>query len=215
MNNKKLGIVTCGNYFKELRAVIITGEINDVELFCTKPTCSNPNKNEKARVLEHYNSYTQKVQELVLLLPLRCTGLNIGAIDSRFCHTFCSQNCTELIAPQSLVNQLIDEGNFIVTPGWLFTWKDYVQKRWQFSDESAKMFFKETTKQICVLDTGVYDDFSKPLTELCEYVGLEYKIINIGLDFFKNYVEKMVLSRQVHFQLEQSQKITEERKSGE
>lgn len=201
MNNGKLGIVTCANYFRELQAIVSLNENSNIELFCLKPTCFNPTSQEKKAFIKQYNSFKQRVQELVVLTPNGCTGLNSSCANAILSHSSPSV-CTELLASKSIVNQLIDEGNYIVTPGWLGNWETFIKRRCKFDKLSATQFFNDTTKQICVLDTGVYDDYSTSLKEFSEFVGLKYQILHIGLDFFQNHVDKILLSWQQSVQAE-------------
>ena len=62
-----------------------------------------------------------------------------------------------MIAPKSYINQLIAKGAYIVTPGWLKSWKKFAQEKWKFEKETAHSFFKDSLKEILILDTGVYE----------------------------------------------------------
>ncbi len=55
------------------------------------------------------------------------------------------------------------------------------------------MFFKESAREILLLDTGSYQNIRKYLTEFSDFVGLPTKVYNIGNEYFRNYVDNIIL----------------------
>nr|NJM01601.1 PAS domain S-box protein [Desulfobacula sp.] len=103
--------------------------------------------------------------------------------------------CFHLVAPAALVDSLIAEGAYLTTPGWLSDWRQYVTD-WGFDQETARQFFRETTKKLILLDTGVYKDCLAELSAMGEYLNLPVQSIPVGLDMLRLSLEHLVVKLQ-------------------
>ncbi|MDF1550502.1 MAG: PAS domain-containing protein, partial [Bacteroidales bacterium] len=192
MEISKLGLVICTNYKNEIESIINSGKNSDIEILYFNPTCVNISKSDIKRFNLHFEKSKHKFGKIIFLSPQICTGYCIKDSEKSYCNYQGSSVCSELIASKSFINQLVGEGNYITSPGWLKNWKMTVQKRWKFNETNAKQFFRDTTKQICVLDTEVNDNFMDELKEFSEFVGLDYKINRIGNDYFEFFIDKII-----------------------
>lgn len=91
-------------------------------------------------------------------------------------------NGLNLLAPRSLINGLVREGCYLVTPGWLLDWRGELNA-WGFDPPSLKEFSRETFASICLLDTGVLPEARVLLAEAAAHLHLPCSSIPIGLDF--------------------------------
>jgi two-component system, sensor histidine kinase len=190
--NNTLGLAICNNYIKELETVVKQLAYEEILTFPVPTICLNTNKSVKTSINEKINKIREQVGELIILIPNSCIGCEFTV-----CNHVCSEctlhsTCLELIIPKSFIDQLILEGNFIITPGWLYNWKQIVFDTWKFNENQVKSYFNNNSKRICVLNTGIYDDFQTYLDEFKLIVNEEINIINIGLDFFSFKVEKII-----------------------
>lgn len=102
------------------------------------------------------------------------------------------QQCFHLVAPPAMVDRLIAEGAFLMTPGWLSDWREHIA-HWGFDQETARQFFQETTQKLVLLDTGVSGDSLAQLSAMGEYLGLAWQDIPVGMDMLKLSLERLVL----------------------
>lgn len=102
------------------------------------------------------------------------------------------QLCFHLVAPSMLVNSLLAEGAYLMTPGWLADWQRHLAE-WGFDRETAGQFFRETTRKLLLLDTGIKDNCQLELSAMGEYLDLPTVSIPIGLDFLKLSLERLVI----------------------
>ncbi|RLD78975.1 MAG: hypothetical protein DRJ10_09525, partial [Bacteroidetes bacterium] len=204
---EKLGLIICSNYYKELKSVIDIEKYDDLVISTFVSTCSTPNSDEREKIAERLNKLSSKVERVEILSPQACTGFDLSEKSCINCSYPGSTTCSEMIASKSYINQLIAEGEYIVTPGWLKSWKKIALEKWKFDKKTARSFFKDTVKKLLVLDTGVYDDYLKELEEFLEFSGLEHSLVKIGNDFFHNYIKNIVLSWRLELAEKSTKKI--------
>lgn len=101
-------------------------------------------------------------------------------------------SCFYMFAPKALVQSYIDNGAYILTPGWLDQWKIYVQEFWGFDKETAHHFFNEFCKKLVLLDTLGEKKTLNDLKEFSSFVGKPYEVVAIGLEHFKLYVQNIL-----------------------
>ena len=102
------------------------------------------------------------------------------------------ESCFHMFAPKTLVQSYMENGAYIITPGWLSHWKKYVKELWGFEQDNAKIFFKEFCKKLVLLDTQVNTKAKEHLKEFAEFVDRPYEIVSIGLEFFQLYVDNII-----------------------
>jgi len=94
--------------------------------------------------------------------------------------------CLELIAPDWLLENLVREGAYLVSPGWLADWERHVGS-WGFEPEGLRSFAQESMKSICLLDTLVIPGIERQLSEMAAALGLPSLRIPIGMDYFDTH----------------------------
>ena len=99
--------------------------------------------------------------------------------------------CFYGIANQAIVDNITAQGGYILSPGWLANWKQHI-KSWGFDQPTARSFFQESIKKICLLDTGVGVDSEKQLAEMGAYLDLPVECVQVGLDVFDLYLTQIV-----------------------
>ena len=97
-----------------------------------------------------------------------------------------------MFSPKSLVDSYIKDGAYIMTPGWLSNWKQFVTKNWGFDKKTAIEFYKEFCKKLLLLDTEVDSKALQNLKEFSEFIEQPYEVLPIGLDQFKLYVTNII-----------------------
>ena len=103
--------------------------------------------------------------------------------------------CFHLVAPATLVDGLIAGGAYLMTPGWLSNWRQHI-KDWGFDQETAGQFFRETTRELILFDTGVDNNCLDALSAMGEYLDLPVRSIPVGLDMLRLSLEHLVMKLQ-------------------
>ena len=91
--------------------------------------------------------------------------------------------CFYLVAPQTLVDNLISKGSYLLTPGWLAQWRTHVD-RWGFDKASARAFFQESSSSLLLLDTGIQRQSRQQLAKFADFLDLPSSTLEVGLQTF-------------------------------
>jgi PAS domain S-box-containing protein len=105
-------------------------------------------------------------------------------------------HCLNQFAGRDLTDSLIRQGAYLITPGWLGHWQEYLQNQ-GFNRKTAREFFGESTNRLVLLDTGVDPAGTTNLREFAAYVGLSGDVMPVGLDFFRLFLSDIVLKRRL------------------
>jgi len=192
MENQKIGFIVCSNFWHETNEVIKMLKLDNVEIMTFPSNCASFSNNDKLGVWNVVQNMKLKVKHLKILAPLGCTGINCKENNHNL---LCadSTNCMEQLIPKPYIEQLIQQGTYIIHTSWLKKWSHFIQKRWLFNSETAKMFFNESVKDVLILKTYHYPEFDNDLQNLQNFIGVKCSIMNIGLSQYSLYIENIVL----------------------
>jgi two-component sensor histidine kinase len=99
--------------------------------------------------------------------------------------------CFYLIAGQRLVDTYLQQGAYLLTPGWLSSWRERLKED-GLDRESARALHASST-QLVLLDTGVDSDSPQQLQELSAHLARPATTIPVGLDHLRLRLDKQVL----------------------
>ncbi len=88
-------------------------------------------------------------------------------------------HCHYFLASKAIVENLQSQGAYLVSPGWLNSWKKKINF-WGFDQQTAQEFFSETTSKIVLLDSGVYENSGENLKTFAEFLNLPFEILYVG-----------------------------------
>jgi len=100
--------------------------------------------------------------------------------------------CFHLFADNNEIDSYIQDGAYLITPGWLSGWQKHV-KDMGFDEDSAPEFFNEFVRRLILLDTGVDERTLQQVREFSEFVKLPFEIVPVGLDFLRQMLAEIVL----------------------
>lgn len=184
----KLHIAVCSNYRLELNQVLLKLNNSNIVPIYYPPICNRASQNRDILKKLISGIPQDSVMNLIGGCLIKNTANqqlspNIEIIQEDSCFNF-------FINPE-FIQELMTQGNYITTPGWLVYWEDHI-KVWGFNKELAREFFKESTKHIILMDTGVVSEIDTCLKDFATFVDLPYTVINIGLSYFQNFVENRI-----------------------
>lgn len=105
-------------------------------------------------------------------------------------HSF--EQCFELVASPAFVRELAEKGAYLLTPGWLASWRGRVA-RWGFDETSAPPFFAESARTLALLDTGVDPEAGAQLEAFSRFTGLPAQRFPVGTDYLHHLLSGIVL----------------------
>ena len=186
----KLCLIICEYLEREAKTILETQDFQDVSLMIFPASCH--------RVRREPGLLTDVLRQ--------CTALNChSAVLGGNCLVRCPESpppnqyydfhrvddCFEMLLNKSLLDSYYQQGAYLLSPGWLARWQDYLQE-WGFDLDTAREFFGECARKFVLLDTGVDDQSFAHLQDFAEFVELPYQRIPIGLDFFRFYLTTIV-----------------------
>jgi signal transduction histidine kinase/ActR/RegA family two-component response regulator len=116
--------------------------------------------------------------------PTGCAGI-------RVCH---EAQCTGFAVDPSLLRPHLEQGAYVLTPGWLGDWRGRLDG-WQNNEDQLRAFWKESATRLIYLDTGTL-----PLDEqaraFASHVDLPLEIIQVGISYLEQQLAREVLGLQ-------------------
>ena len=98
--------------------------------------------------------------------------------------------CLGMVAPPQILENLIGEGAYVMSPGWLDRWQERTAE-WGFAPTDLRDFFHDSAESLCLIDTLVEPDIDASLSEIGETVGLPVMRIPVGMSYFDTYADSV------------------------
>lgn len=186
----KLCIYVCNSMIPEVSKILKSGNFPDVSLHSFPAVC-NGNAMNNNRIIEMVNSNTNQFSKIIIFLSA-CQGekIDIQLIDKKIEIVHLEQ-CFELFINTQTIYHYIQQGNYLVTNGWLRNYKQHIHE-WGFDNQSAKKFFGESVKKILLLETGLPEDFNSNIEALSKYMGKPFEILPVGNSHLQKYLESII-----------------------
>lgn len=176
----KLTLLMCESIRKETEYIVKHIGSNELELVYYSSPCfecvKNKPKNLKQVIYQNYNN----------TMMLSCFNVENVHNSMKISNSKTFGNCQSLLLGNRLAQSYIAQGNYLITPGLLKNWKHYIMGALGLNADTAKAFFKKNFKSILLLDTNMYERIEEDLKEFSSFVGLDYCILQVGLEHFKN-----------------------------
>ncbi|MEW5802534.1 MAG: PAS domain S-box protein [bacterium] len=183
----KLCIVVCENLKREVETIVESEELDDVTIVAFPADCGHSYLEWNT-----LKGYIHGCEDTYLLGG--CCLKKDSPGEGETCHLLNKMDtCFSVFTNKNIIDHYIREGAFLLTPSWLENWRHAVIDTWGFDQRAAREFFKETSRMLVLLDTGVCEGISGHLKEFAGFVGLPFEIVPVGLDFFRMFLTKIVL----------------------
>jgi len=113
------------------------------------------------------------------------------------CRLHQKSQCFEWVADRDILDRYLQAGTLPVIPGWLRAWEARVDARWPSDRKAAQAYFRDVSRKIVLLDTGVYPGIERELKSFGRFLRLPCEIHVAGLDHFRLAMARVVLSMHV------------------
>jgi signal transduction histidine kinase len=185
-------LAVCAHFRREVQQVLEEESGLNVELVSFPAYCGHP-KVYFTQAMERLTGNLAQNDQLAVVCSACCFEPVADNEQPMGCETFRLEQCFHLVANPTLVDALVEQGAYLVTPGWLESWKSRIEE-WGFDQEGAQDFFQESARRIVHLDTNVSDDAGKQLVEFGDFVGLPTETVPVGLERLRSFVVKTSLA---------------------
>ncbi|HOD54739.1 MAG TPA: response regulator [Candidatus Cloacimonadota bacterium] len=197
-----LYLSVCSHFRREVDTILAEIDNINIKPLFYPPLCIFRSENQK--VISHILDNIPDNCILNLLTGCMIAEKDLSKNQDRIVHLK-ENSCFYFLLNAEMVDDLIAKGNYLLSPGWLIHWREYL-KHWGFSQDLASDFFKESAKQLVLLDTGLIPDIEKEIDAFSKYVNLPYQIIFTGISHFRPYLNQ-VISRWLNTQKKQTDSI--------
>ena len=184
----RLAILCCRNFVAEVGAGVTAEGWPDVDVIDFPARCGRPPLGwDEIRALLSPDC------DQVLVLGRACLD-SLGETPPGFppLRRVPVRQCFHLIAGETLVDEAIGAGSYLVTPTWLADWRGQLQTL-GFAPGQAHDLFQEFAREVLLLDTGTLADAGRHLVELQEEIKLPVRRLAIGLDGVRARLARLVL----------------------
>jgi PAS domain S-box-containing protein len=193
MSDKKLCLAVCQNLAGEAAAILEAGEFADVEWVTLPGDCGFPQMNWDS-LAQFAESQAANYAEIHLIGGggAACLKATSPPLPPN-CHLHKPESCFHLVAGEPLVKVMLQQGAYIVLPGWLARWQSYTEA-WRLEPGMLCEMFDDAIKKVVLLDTGIENQSVEQLQAFAEFVKLPGEAVPVGLDLFRLWLEKIVFA---------------------
>ncbi len=184
-----LQLFVCENFSEEARLILANDAFSDVKLVVFPSNCGHP----PVSLAEIVGLAEGDVEAISICLFGSCCAAELDnlAINMQYCKINHLEQCFELVCNKSIIDDLIKNGAYLLTPGWLAEWPEKI-KTMGFNREIARDFFAQSARKVVLLDTVIKEDSLSRLQQFAEFVGLPYETIAVGLDYMRLIFSKAI-----------------------
>ncbi|BAL27132.1 sensor histidine kinase [Azoarcus sp. KH32C] len=191
----KLCLFCCHTFHSEVAAGVAEEDWDDVVTAPFPARCGRPPVNwDELRPLLP-NGCTQ-----VAVLGRACLrGLGVPPSDFPKVRLLSAKQCFHWVAGETLVDETIGGGGYLMTPSWLADWRSHIRELGFDPYNSVELadFFRESASEMVLLDTGRSShknaDTDAQLAALQATVQLPVRRVTIGLETLRLKLARPVL----------------------
>lgn len=112
--------------------------------------------------------------------------------------------CFEMVAGNTFIQSQVRQGAFLVTPGWLAHWRQWIRKS-GFDQATARECFRESSKCVVLVDTDTDPSAKRNLRDFSRFVNRPASIVPMGIDVFKVFLHRSILIKRDAVSRQQSE----------
>ena len=170
----KIKLIICENFYPEYKKVIKEEDFREVELIIYPNLCENKkNKHEVNNLFRNKN-----IEDSTIICSKNCDALKLLPSNQEIQKNL-GKYCFSHLTSDALLDHLIAEGGYLITPIWLNQWKDRLRDL-GFNQKTARRFFQETTQQLVLITDDNNQKQEDLLKALSSYLDLSYMIMPVG-----------------------------------
>lgn len=182
--------MVCNHLEEEARGFNESAGFEDV-LVTTYPSGCDDAPSDIGAFSEAVSSNNSKYNRVHVFVGFNSTALQgMSEVLENCC--FHKQDCSYLLAGKDAIDKSLKEGAHLLAPGQVKHWRRYIAAS-GFDQKTAQEFFRESTRRLLLLDTGVDARSAEHLKEFADFVKLPFEIAPVGMDYFRLFLTKHIL----------------------
>ena len=198
-------VLVCQHFIKEAMAAISELELKDVACAAFPANCGQPPIKEDEIRGAAAQAVPGPEARTIVFGGCCINGIQSFLSDSDRVSVCYMPQCFEMVASKSFVENLMADGAFLTTPGWLAQWRQWMD-RTGFDRQIAREYFAESLKRIVLLDTATAAEALHNLEAFASFVDLPTLQIPVGIDMFKIFIHRRILMERQDAALQRASK---------
>ena len=188
MSRGGLTVLLCEFYGQEIKALAESGDFPGLEFSTFAARCGRPPLSPlEFQALRGDNGEEERV---IIFGGCCLSHPESGSEFAAECRCIRLESCFHLVASPFAVNRYLQEGAYLVTPGWLQNWRHHLNDLGFHQDrELAGEFFAESTNSVILLDTGVGSDGQGNLEEFARFINRPFSTVPVGVELLRLRIE--------------------------
>ena len=207
---KELELILCEIYKNEANFVLKKLEWENVRLFFIPQTCHSPKiaKQVKEKIKKRF----QQAERDVIFIGSKygCLGCLFDEENESCENNISHTQCMQMISSTALIDFLVQQGEYILTPGWVDNWEKQL-KNWGMDQNTARDMFHESIQKLVLLDTMLNKSSQEAIKSFSQYLDIPFETIPIGLEHFELYLSNIVSDWQNKQKLAQIERFAADR----
>lgn len=187
---RDLTLLVCESFRREAEVILQTPGFAGVRL-ATLPAICDPTPPQRADLAREVAARVEEHGACCLVGGGCLQDVELAPELDRSLVVVRGETCFHLLANPGLVGRWMQEGAHLVTPGWLAHWQEALA-RWGLDRETAGALFRESSKRLLLLDTGVDPAAGGRLQELAAHLELPSSAVPVGLDHYRLVLHEAV-----------------------
>ncbi len=185
-------LVVCRHFVRELNAVVRATGYTEVVVTSFADLCMHPQATRRRAAAELMETVRSSDHPTVMLGACFMSSDAVQLREAPPERVIFRDQCFHLLANRRLIDQLMAQGAYLLTPGWLEHWERHIEQ-WGFDRPTAREFFQEATRRLVMLDTEVDPRARDRLAEFGAFLDLPAEVLPVGLEYLTLEVERIVL----------------------
>jgi diguanylate cyclase (GGDEF)-like protein len=178
-----LTLLCCENFRPEIEAAVAAEGWTDVAVGVFPAHCGRPPLSWKA-----LQPLLGSVDTRAMVIGNVClAGMDAAAGNAPQVSLLRQEQCFHMVAGHTLVDEAINRGAYLITPGWLADWRGRLRQM-GFDETTGGGFFRDFVRELVLLDTGTLADAPAKLAEMAAALGLPGTRVGVGLDPLRQWL---------------------------
>lgn len=191
MDDPRHAVAFCSHFAGEARVALDGAGLHAVRLVTFPARCHHAQAawEEIERVVDRVAG---EVTRLDVFCSACCFPERPPGSGREHCRLHLFSLCAYLVAPRALVDDLVPSRAYLLTSGWLRSWRQEVAA-WGFEAATAREFLRESADSLVLLDTGVVPEAGSLLAEFSAAMDLPSRCVPVGTEVLRLHLERVAL----------------------
>jgi diguanylate cyclase (GGDEF)-like protein len=186
---QKFNLIICSHFSQETKAALDLKSKDDGSVTFYSAQCGK--QPISCKQLGVQIPEISKNEHVLIIGGFCMANLKEPELEYAHCRLHHAEQCFYMFADKEIIDSYLRQGAYLVTSGWLARWKEWI-KKWKFDQNTAREFFRESSKKIVLIDTLINENSHQHLHAFSKYIDLPAEVFQTGIGFYKLYLKNLI-----------------------